>query len=201
MTVLFTNPLGIKFERTDYKKRSKVKVHCNGYNHRIYRFNNVECFESPYISWENLDQCGGWGTDQAYLKKAVYNGTKLFAQVFHHESEKFESPLGTVVISDPTPRGYYNDYRLTYISKRGCLHDFYDIDAVFEHYSRLGINLTNDEKNKIYEYCDIELYKFATTDAPYNFVDSTEVEELVVTGLLLGYPLESTASIIEEWYL
>ena len=201
MTVLFTNPLGIKFERTDYKKRSKVKVHCNGYNHRIYRFNNVPCFESPYISWENLDCCGGWATKDDYIESAVYNRTKLFAQIVHHKDKSFEQTIETVVVHDPTPRGYNDDYRITYIASKLCLHEYYELDEVFEHYSRLGIEFTDREKELIDEYCAIPLWMFATEEAPYSFVRSSEVEELVVTGLLLGYPLESTASIIEEWYL
>lgn len=198
MTTLFTNPLGITFERTDYKKRSKVRVHNNDYHLMTYRFNNVPEFESPYISWQNLDQCGGWMTRDDYAYTAVYNGTKLFTSIVHPNDVSFDSRLGVVVQTHKHPR--LENYCYTYISKHGCLHDFYDLDSVFDHYSRLGIEFTVDEKNRIEEYCDIELYEFGTENAPFNFMDMTEREHFVVTGLLLGYPLESTASLIEEWF-
>lgn len=198
MSVLFINPRGIIFERTDYTKRSKVSVHNpDGYNHRIYRFNNVECFESPYISWENLDQCGGWGTDDTYLNTAVQKGTKLFAQIVHGKDESFEESDNVVVITDPTPRGYFKSYYWTHICRKGCLADYYDLDAVFAHYSRLGIVISDSEKALIREYCNIELSTFATEDAPFEYWNTCLDAELVVTGLLLGYPLESTASILE----
>lgn len=197
-SVLFTNPLGITIERTDYKNRSKVKVHNNGYNLRTYRFNNVSEFESPYISWQNLDQCGGWATDESYLDTAVQNGTKLFAQIIHQEGQSFEYSDDVVVITKK--HGWCEGYCETHICRKGCLADYYDIDAVLAHYSRLGIDLTDDEVNLIHEFCNIELSVFATDQAPINYANFENLEDLVVTGLLLGYPLESTASIIEEWY-
>lgn len=196
-SVLFTNPIGITIERTDYKNRSKVRVHNNGYHLRTYRFNNVPEFESPYISWQNLDQCGGWATRNDYLKTAVQNGTKLFAGIVHQESESFDCSDDVVVITKPH---WWEGHCETHICRKGCLSDYYDLDAVLAHYSRLGIDLTVDEVERIHEFCNIELSVFATDQAPFDYGNVETLEDLVVTGLLLGYPLESTAFIIEEWY-
>lgn len=198
MTVLFTNPLGFTFERTDYKNRSKVKVSNQGYNLRTYRFNNVSEFESPYISWENLDQCGGWATDESYLDTAVQNGTKLFAGIVHPEGQSFECSDDVVVITKK--HGWWEGYCETHICRKGCLADYYDIDAVLNHYSRLGVDLLEEEISRIYRLSKVELSVFATDQAPIDYANVENLEDLVVTGLLLGYPLESTASIIEEWY-
>jgi hypothetical protein len=194
--VLFTNPLGFEFERTDYKKRSKVKVHNNGYNLRTYRFNNVECFESPYISWQNLDQCGGWATDSKYLHTAVHDRKKLLASIVHHNDVHFERRPEVVILTQKY--GWLENHSYTYICSKGTLSDFYDLDEVIEHYSRLGIDFTVDEVFEIEEYMDMDIWMFATEKAPFNFHDACTKVQLVVTGLLLGYPLESTASIIEE---
>lgn len=194
MTTLFTNPLGFKFDRTDYKNRSKVKVHNNGYNLRTYRFNNVECFESPYISWQNLDQCGGWATKDDYLKTAVQNGTKLFAQIIHDSRESFDSREDIVV--NTQPHKWLKDECETHICRKGCLSDYYDIDAVVDHYSRLGISFRVDE---LQEYFNVELSVFGTDEAPFKYIRCKNNVEFVITGLLLGYPLESTASIIQGY--
>lgn len=195
MSVLFTNPLGIVFERIDYKHRSKVKVHNNGYNLRTYRFNNIECFESPFISWENLDQCGGWRTDDTYLKTAVQNVTKLFAGIIEHKDYRFESSDEVVILAKD--HGWIDNYNETHICRKGTLSEYYNLEAVFGHYSRLGIIFSSREEAEIREYCNIELSVFATEQAPFDYKDACLKEELVVTGLLLGYPLESTASIME----
>lgn len=81
MNILHENSHGIQMIRVDMKKRSKVTVR-NSYGDymRTYRFNNIqECFKSPYISWANLDCCGGWACDEAYLDTAVQRGLKLYA--------------------------------------------------------------------------------------------------------------------------
>lgn len=199
MKVLFTSPLGITFERTDYRNRSKVKVSSHGYNHRTYRFNNVPEFKSPYISWQNLDCCNGWAYDNTYLKSSVQNGTKLFAQIIHDREEIFDAAPGVEIAT--RPHGWLENHCETHLYRTGCLSDYYDLDAVFEHYSRLGIDLEDGEIDLIRDYCSIELSVFATDQAPVDYANVESIEDLIVTGLLLGYPLESTASIIEEWYL
>lgn len=199
MTVLFRNPLGITIERTDYAKRSKVRVHNNGYGLMTYRFNNVAEFESPYISWANLDQCGGWATSEAYLNTAVQRGHKLFAQIphfVHIEFERSDEVVITTGVNHRIGRGY-----LTHICRKGSLADYYDLAAVREHYSRLGVVLTDNEWIDVLLHCSLELSTFGTVDAPFDYVHASTAVELIVTGLLLGYPLESTASLIEEWYL
>lgn len=201
MTVLFTNPLGIEFERTDYKHRSKVKVHKNGYNIRTYRFKNVECFKSPYISWENLNYCGGWACgNESYLYNAVQNGTKLFASIVHHKDEHFESSDEIVVNTKPHKR--IADHCETTISRKGTLSDYYDLVAVAKHYKRLGFRFTTEEMvNFLHWGHHVDISVFGTDEAPFEYWNAKTLEELIFTGLLLGYPLESTASIIEEWGL
>lgn len=199
MTVLFRNPLGITIERTDYAKRSKVRVHNNGYGLMTYRFNNVAEFESPYISWANLDQCGGWATSEAYLNTAVQRGHKLFAQIVHHRNDEISGSPEVVV--DSRPHGRIPAYVTTHICRKGSLADYYDLAAVREHYSRLGVILTDNEWIDVLLHCSLELSTFGTVDAPFDYVNASTAVELIVTGLLLGYPLESTASLIEEWYL
>ena len=198
MATLYKNPRGIEFERTDYKKRSKVKVHNSGYNIRTYRFNNVECFESPYISWANLDCCGGWMTTDEYISTAVQNGQKLFAQIVHEKDTEFV--VADDVVINTAPHSRLANYRETHISRKGRISDYYDLDAVFDHYVRLGIGLTSAEESLIREYCDAEIASYATEEAPFDYNNIRTIEQLVANGLLLGYPLESTASIIEEWY-
>ena len=196
-TTLFTNPYGFKFDRTDYKKRSKVKVHNNGFNLMTYRFNNVEFFESPYISWQNLDQCGGWATKDDYLKTSVQNGTKLFAQIIHADGEVFEESDNVVI---RTKDGYDSTYKETHICRKGTLNDYYDLEAVFGHYRKLGLNFPLFEVRQIIPLLyETDISVFGTDEAPFDFRRPSTIEELIVDGLLLGYPLESTASLIQGY--
>ena len=77
--LLNENSKGVKMILEEYKKRSRVKVFTEygGKAHiiRSYRFNRIsDRFESPYLSWANLDCCGGWACDNEYLDTAVQEG-------------------------------------------------------------------------------------------------------------------------------
>lgn len=84
----------------------------------------------------------------------------------------------------------------TYICRRGAIKDFFDLDAVFLFYENLGVPVSVHVKNKVYQYCNIEMSGFASLSAPYEYYGANSQAELITTGLLLGYPIESTVSLI-----
>ena len=82
--ILFESNRGIVFEKTVTRNRCKVVVKNKdgNFTHMTYRYNNgVEPLSSPYISWENLNCCGGWSFDESYLQTAVQEGKKLCAGI------------------------------------------------------------------------------------------------------------------------
>ena len=79
--LLYESPLGIRFIREDRKKRSLVRVVNGTHTLHIYRMNNIPFYEHPYLSWENLDCCGGWPYDEEYLKYAVQRHRKLVSAI------------------------------------------------------------------------------------------------------------------------
>lgn len=197
--VLNENIHGIKMIRTDFVKRSKVSVvFPSGYVIHSYRFNNIpDTFDSPYISWANLDCCNGWTYDEEYLKRSVYEGKKLYAGIYEaYSSEMLPSVPGILAGKEIDPN---NPHSNSFVCREGCLADYYDLNAVFEHYKKLGIVLSPASQYKIKNICAYRICDFANREtAPYNYGYSFDAVQLICTGLLLGYPLESTASLIEE---
>lgn len=217
--ILHQNSLGIKMVREDFKKRSQVKVILeNGgkrYCHRTYRFNCIkDTFDSPYISWANLDCCGGWSYDEDYLATAVQSGRKLFAGIVtplrqqylpnyptedmaKQQFESFRSTLPSDIFADyeSEPVSFNNLY--TFICRCGRISDYIDLNAVFSFYEKLGIVIPVSMKEKVEHYCDYEIKTFGTSSAPFNYSNAGTGIELITTGLLLGYPIESTASILQ----
>lgn len=193
MTVLHENNKGIKIIREDYKNRSKVNViSSNGYIHRTYRFNNVPEYKHPYLSWENLDHCGGWASDDTYLLTAVHNGKKPAAQYV-----TINEPVPNVKQDDNIETYYtsekvYDNYtrNQVYITRTCSMKDLFDIDSIIEAYKKHDILLDKEELMPYMERPIMDLMK-------ENFFLEQESEtELVITGLMLGYPIESTASIL-----
>ena len=69
---------GIQFVREDYKKRSAVKVKNGRKTVCVYHMNNIPFFQNDYLSWENLNCCGGWKFDDKELLKFKLNIWKKY---------------------------------------------------------------------------------------------------------------------------
>ncbi len=82
----------------------------------------------------------------------------------------------------------------TFICRTGTIADHIDLDAVFDFYTKLGIY--DAPRDAVRRLCDVEIRQYGTPNAPFVYFESCTAAELITTGLLLGYPLESTASIL-----
>lgn len=194
-TILHENSHGVKIIRIDYAKRSKVVVRngAEGFIHRIYRFNNIpETFNSPYISWSNLDCCNGWIYDKEYLNTAVQQGKKLYAGLWGVHFDENMLPEN-VIAGDELNSSHPEN---TFICRTGKLIDYYELDQVFEFYAKLGYPLSDEVTKQIRELCNHEIFEFRDRKALFNYADAYTDAELITTGLLLGYPLESTCSLL-----
>lgn len=210
MEMLNINSHGVTMERKDYKKRSVVDVRsCNGkYLLRKYRFNNVPFFEHSYLSWANLDNCGGWACDNNELE-LICQGRKLVAEKHYilDEDESIDDVLKDVRI----PRTFKTEvvsvwdwqlnrknYGVVFASRKS-LAECFDFNEIIKAYEAHGVILSLSEQIKLsraftppistYISVGYKTGKFELTD-PKSDVDC------IITGLMLGYPIESTASFI-----
>ena len=182
--ILHKNSKGITMTREDKVKRSCVKVASHGCTFRTYRFNNIPFYEHPLLSWANLDCCNGWVYDKDYLLTAVQEGKKPVADIFLSELPSITTSSTIDVWHDPEKKNHM------IIALHGCLADFFDLDEIVEAYRK---------QNVIIDIADLEPYTHTPliTLFQYNFwVNPRNVAEWVITGLGLGYPIESTASIL-----
>lgn len=216
--LLHQNVFGIKMVREDYKKRSQVKVFSETGGKRFvlraYRFNLIpDRYDSPFISWANLDRCGGWSSDDNYLDTAVQEGKKLYAgrnqalktsffpdnpskdKALQQFQELIDSFPNSVVGGIETLLNIEN-FLYTYICREGRIADYIDIDSVFEFYNKLGLPFPQHVVDQVKTWCNIEIKDFGGENAPFRYFNPYMPEEFITTGLLLGYPLESTASIL-----
>jgi len=215
--LLHKNTKGIMMLREDYKKRSQVKVffESEGERHilRSYRFKQIpDRFNSPFCSWENLDCCGGWSSDDTYLDTAVQEGKKLYAGRYqrlkssHFLSlpsrdkalQKFQEIVDALpdgVTAGIESRYDREDFLYTFICREGTIADYIDLKNVFEFYQKLGLNFPQDVVAQVKALCSIEIKTFGGENPPFLYYQADTADKLITTGLLLGYPLESTASI------
>lgn len=209
--LLFQSNIGIQFNKEVCKGQCKVKVQSKAgkraYTLHCYTYPNVELsVSSPFLSWENLNCCNGWAYDEAYLLTAVQEGKKLYAgsTIFLQtpaDVKNAEARLEEIrtALPDTCLAGkevVKNDrFFPFYICRRGRLQDFFDFDQVLEDYKRMDIMLSAQDRKIFYHLGGIELAQFAT-GKPMCYTGCISDVELMITGLLLGYPLESTASLL-----
>ena len=190
--ILHENSKGVTMTREDKVKRSCVKVAKDGCTFRTYRFNNIPFYEHPLLSWANLDCCNGWIYDEDYLLIAVQEGKKPVADIFRTDLPDI-APSSTIdVAPSPTIDVWYDPEKKNHmiIARHGCLADFFDLDEIVEAYRK---------QNVIIDIATLEPYIHTPliTLFQYNFwVNPRNVAEWVIAGLGLGYPIESTASIL-----
>ena len=219
--ILHQNSKGIKMSRDDFKRRSQVKVISENTGSartlRTYRFDNIhELIEVPYSSWANLDCCGGWCFDKDYLDTAVQKGLKLYAgraTLLRHQyaphaltlddaQQQFESlkkELPDYVFADVESIANNPHYFCTFICRTGRISDHIDLDMVFSFYDKLGQKISSKEKKEIERFCGCEIKQFGSAQAPFCYDRASTNAELITTGLLLGYPIESTVSILQGY--
>ena len=134
----------------------------------------AEVYQNPYLSWYNLICCSNnYGPIPvvSYMNESVQNGKKIAATV-------------------------YPDDALQYMDLIARLGDYFNLDEILSVYKNSGVSL-DEEKMKFYfqqelswfgneEECDIEIHNCLGD------------EKLAITGLLFGYPVESTVALIKK---
>lgn len=217
--ILHQNSKGVKMIRKDFKLRSQVKVISEYAGKqcclRTYRFNYIpDPIEVPCCSWANLDCCGGWSFDEEYLDTAVQKGLKLFAsrktsiqeedasddltlEEAQRQFEIFKGNLPAGVFADIDTQLDRTGYFHTFICRTGKISDYIDLDMIFGLYEKLGQEVPLSEKREVERLCNIQIQMFGTDQAPFWYARANTNSELITTGLLLGYPIESTISILQ----
>lgn len=180
----------------------------------IYQFKDVPGLDSPYLSWENLNCCGGWAFDSSYLHTAVQRGKKLISDITLSYSDEAGELSASETITDiksklpddcilgnvepfETKNGPYT-FLHYFICKAGNLNDYINMDDVLSAYARLGIVISNDKAQQLKELSGNSLETFAKLQVLVNHANPPTGVDLIIAGLILGYPIESTAWLIER---
>lgn len=211
--LLFQSSVGIQFNKEVCKGLCTVKVQTKtgkrAFTLRRYTYPDVELsISSSLLSWENLNCCNGWAYDETYLLTAVQEGKKPYAGCTislrpPNDLAKAEARLEEIraVLPDTCLAGkemvMNENFFPFYICRRGCLHDLFNLEQVLEDYRRMGIVLSEQERRTFFGLGGVELSQFAAGE-PMCYFRCASDAELITTGLLLGYPLESTASLLLE---
>ena len=83
------------------------------------------------------------------------------------------------------------------IVRKGSLSDYFDLKKVIKFYKLLGLDWDYVDLDRFNELFHADLIDLINGDKDYKYSDIyKDIAEIIITGLLLGYPLETTESII-----
>ena len=167
---------------------------------------------SQYISWENASyiyaEKGQEETDHYLLKHALQEGKKLCVSFYTKDVQKISRVFNDGEKYDVFVREATSDehkgFSYVHVARKGCLADYYDIDWIDDIYQNEGnrtgylIALENtpliDFFNGNCKSSEVEFSTYMDTSNPIedNVLKEFGPSALIITGLLYGYPIETT---------
>ena len=176
--LLYENPQGFKILRFDYQARTKIKIaNKDGVIMTTYRCNKVDApLPSPFLSWENMEDCGLWHQNEQHILDAVRSGKRLFAGVSYNwggsETLLLEADLRAeleaswVILPPGVIGGYavgsYGNRIKTYLCREGCLANYFNINEVMEYCGKLGYVMDLWERTEMRKYAAFDIRSFAS---------------------------------------
>lgn len=207
------------FYRIDHRKTSDMLVLEDGHCRGTYTYPRVEIpFRHPMVSWLNLAFCGGYSIPKPDGTKlgdediinAVIAGTKPIGFVVGSKSKieeyaKLVEKTGLPYCINDTHRTNFfgQKYYELGIANNGTLGDDFDLEALIQSYRVLseayGTKYTALSENDEIALRRLSNKKLESFLKGYDYAKiSQSNSELVITGLILGYAVESTFACITE---
>lgn len=202
-TIVSVSPAGTMIELSEYMYRSQARVSntITGKRIKSYRFDtrfNKE-ISSRYLNWDNLNVCGEWMYDREYLLTAVQRDKKLCAEIPFETRDELFSYVKTYgaqyphLIMERDFLGSSKSYCI--IAKPGKIADYIKMSQIRDFYE--GTTKFEIKYSKIEQLIRKEIIRLPE-DTSWNYLKPETPEDLIVMGLMMGYPPESTLAIITD---
>lgn len=201
------NKQGVTITRKNFTSRALVEVRDKDNNIiDTYNFNNIDLkYSTKYMNWSNLNCCGGWEYDEKDLINQFKNDKKLFAQIVLDLNNNIDVHLLPLVEECSKLDGakvvevehWTEGCKMFVMMKKGCVSNYLDVDDIINDYYSLGLKkLTDDQIQHLKNLCSEDMSCYISKNHNrylYDFLHPMGILELIFTGMLLGYPIESTA--------
>lgn len=162
----------------------------------VITYQNIgETIASPLLSWHNLFFCSnnyGVAPNCDYMNTAVQKGLKTAATAYV-DCTQFKKLCSTLPV-DCHAIPYESDEEnmtMAFIYRNGTLDDIFGLDRIQGIYQSHGITDMNWHLIKDDFYKPLS-YFGNSANCGFDLQNGGGKESLVLTGLILGYPVEST---------
>lgn len=178
----------------------------NGHKMSVYEYPDIErSFSSPMVNDYNLHLCGGWAWKDIDLTQEIIDrvitGLKPVGFTYTTGKRGKEWLLEQEGIAQQAGCLTYifNEDKCLGIAYPHKCCEIFDLDALESDYMKYAEVLGGDHRfDDVEEALDIlSFYNFIDFFEEFAAGDPTLDREFIIAGLLLGYPIESTVSIID----
>ena len=168
-----------------HKEKSKIQ------------YNNIgEEYASPFLNWYNLIFCSntyGPTPDYQYMHQSVKEGKKTAATVYLEPDSEEGKQLISMLPKDCDALPYGKS--MIYVFHKGCLSDFFDFEKIQSLYKKHGAY--SIEWSTVKDYFKKDLSFFGDEQlCGFSLQSGGNTEQRIITGLILGYPVESTIAFL-----
>jgi hypothetical protein len=176
----------------------------NGHCHHTYRYPIIlKTFHSPLINDYNLNFCNGWfmprsknreDLDTEFLFRVIDRKKPIaFISGDKHKIDRMQGMAEEFdCLTSISQRSTYWEIG---VSRPETFRQLFDLDALKSDYQKYAqkLEITNPEWKTFYSKIqDKTLADFLTFD----YMGSKKNSDVIITGLILGYPIYSTASVM-----
>lgn len=183
-----------------YKKTEHKLFINNGHLMARYKYPIIErTFISPMLNDFNLHHCGGWfwpGVKEEGIATRVANKEKPMGFIcFRADNMEglaiLEKEAQVKGLATKHARSEWGTQELG-VSNRGKMGELFDLEHLAEDYSRYyeAIGVKDPGFSWILDWQEKELSELPD----YDYANPSGIRELICTGLILGYPVETTVA-------
>lgn len=204
----------INVKRTEKNGITQVElIHKNGYVDK-YTFKTDEEYINNYLSEENLSYYVARNDEDEednYLLNALQNQKKLCVTFYTRNYRHILDMYSEEEYNTYCKKSIDEVFGEVYAARKGCISNYFDVGDIAEWYAKYGIkfDLALFEELCNAEMIDLLSGRFRSSKCFINFCHKMNFERfndpllayqnegIAVTGLLLGYPLESSRYLIK----
>jgi hypothetical protein len=197
----------------DFKNGNRhTKIYNNGYLMTKYCYPIIDQkFYSQLVNYENLHLCGGWSfegfEDKNQCILRVLDHLKPMGEEIYYEEEILEmkEKINRVSGKEFAYKVVTNKYTVKdsvsiIIASNKKFFELFDMDSLIHDYLQYLGGLSGDFIHTLRgQLCEMS-YEKVSKYLGYDFANPDSPLDLVTTGLILGYPIETTASLIIRDY-
>ncbi len=189
--------------KRDYIKTKDVLFISNGILLNKYKFPKIKTrFNSPMLNFFNLHLCGGWFWPNINVKKEilrrVIKGLKPMGDIVDKIAEirEISNKAESAGLEYSIIPHFLKDHREITFCKDGKFEELFDVEALFSDYSKYYFAIFKKIQGEYQAVASKIANRRLSDFLDFNVGTPGMESDLIITGLILGYPIWSTVSVM-----